>query len=242
MRRSAPDPTYTGAPASSGAGIASADAASIVLPYQVVRARLVQTAEHLGCLPLESLLLAQGAWHLCNRGLDGVGYLLRYLAALAADPAQPRNVMRPMALGLFRELTGPAPDAHRLIAPCAPLLLLPPLGFELERTEGPGAAVALHCRGQGLIYSKPHGLRYETDDPETMLRIDAQVRPLCTVARVDLVDSAQCIAHRRHSLGFARRRHLPLPRAVYREDGPLALDTAAPLPSPSASAPAQSAR
>lgn len=196
------------------------DFTSLVLPYQVVRARLVQTAEHVGCASNEAMALAQGAWHLCNRGLAGVSYLLRYLKCLSESPGLPRNAIVPTAVSLLKDLERRPTRCRSFIAPPAPLLLLPPLGFELERSFGAEAAILFSYNGHDLVYSKPNGLRIETPQRPPQPEVNAADLPTCTITRVGFADGAD----RGVTFGFQRLQTLSLPRHVYRDKGPLALD------------------
>lgn len=90
------------------------------LPHDQARRILAKTAESVGCPWIEAIVLAQSAWHLTNRGLDGIAYLLRYLLLLDGDKSLPRSAITDALPKLLMTLNQPS---HRTLSFTGPSAL-----------------------------------------------------------------------------------------------------------------------
>lgn len=189
----------------------------ISLPFEVARACLGRTASVLGCPGVECDTIAQSAWHLTNRGLDGVDYTLRYLAALKRDETLSRLAIAPLTMDMAQKIN--AGDRHlaSFIGVPAPLLLLPAASFHLhDHADKDG--ILFTFNDQTVVYSKTHGLRIESVDPSGLMMIDPRDAPTCTASRVDFSQGAgQGV-----EFAFEKQENLSVPRSVFTEvDQPL---------------------
>lgn len=82
----------------------------VTLPYKVARGLLRETARDVECLEFECDAIAQAAWHLTNRGLDGVDYASRYLAVLKRNPSLSRLADVSLAVDMENKIN--AGDRH----------------------------------------------------------------------------------------------------------------------------------
>lgn len=191
----------------------------VTLPYKVARGLLRETARDVGCLDFECMAIAQAAWHLTNRGLDGVDYALRYFAVLKRDESLSRLAVASLAVDMETKIN--ADDRHlaSFLGVPAPLLLLPITSFKLnDHADTDGILFTFH--DQTVVYSKTHGLRIESHDPSGLMSIDPFDVPTCTASRVDFKEGAG------QGIEFAFEKHeeLAIPRAVYQGGvGPLNL-------------------
>lgn len=190
----------------------------IELPYQEVRAILAATAERLGCPSFEAMTIGQIAWHLTNRGLDGVGYVIRYLQLLQCDPNMSRMAISMLSVDMAEKLNSGERRVSAFTGVPAPLMLLPAASFRLdEAAESDGILFTFY--DQTVVYSVSQGLRIESADPQGLFHMDPLDLPTCTASRVDFAEGAG------HGIEFARSKldHLALPEEHYTGAGHLSL-------------------
>lgn len=184
----------------------------IDLPYRTVRERFHQTCLSVGCPEVDAMTIGQSVWHLCNRGLDGVDYALRYLATYRPVPEMTGSVAF-LAVEMSEKLNSGARRTSAFLGISAPLLLLPAASFRLdENAETDG--ILFTFDDQTVVYSTTHGLRILSINPQGLMQVDPSHIPTCTASRVDFADgSDQDIIFHRQKL-----ETLAVPRAVLRDD------------------------
>ena len=186
----------------------------IVLPYKVARELIWKTAARLKCPQPECDTIAQSAWHLTNRGLDGIDYTLRYLAALKFNASLPRLALCTLAIDMAQKINSGDRQLVSFLGIPAPLLLLPAASFTLNDTAGTDGILFTY-NDQTVVYSKSHGLRIESVDPGGLMSIDPLDAPTCKASRVDFTKSTgQGI-----EFAFEKKEELAIPRSVYVDAG-----------------------
>lgn len=182
----------------------------LALPYKIVRDLLRRTASSLGCPDVECFAIAQAAWHLTNRGLDGVDYTLRYFAALKRAESLSRLAVVPLALEMENKINSGDRHLASFLGVPAPLLLLPITSFNLNDhadTDG----ILFTFNDQTVVYSKSHGLRIESLDTSGLMAIDPLDAPTCTASRVDFLQGVgQGI-----EFEFKKLEELAVPQSVF---------------------------
>lgn len=108
----------------------------IILPYKVAWEVIWKTAATLKCPSPECDVIAQSAWHLPNRGLDGIDYTLRYLAALKFNSSLPRLSLCTLAIDIAQKINSSDRQLASFLGIPAPLLLLPAASFTTAETDG----------------------------------------------------------------------------------------------------------
>jgi len=187
------------------------------LPHDQARRILAKTAESVGCPWIEAIVLAQSAWHLTNRGLDGIAYLLRYLLLLDGDKSLPRSAITDALPKLLMPLNQPSHRTLSFTGPSAPLLLLPAVGFDMDAKIGKLDSELYTFWDQTMVYSLSEGLRIESPDPFGVYHIDFFDHPVRTATRIPFSDTSGI------AFPFVRNTVLPLPDASLQGDRPLDL-------------------
>ena len=194
----------------------------IDLPYRVVREALWKTAAALECPSPECDVIAQSAWHLTNRGLDGIDYTVRYLAALQRDASLPRLAIAVLAIDMAEKINAGERQLVSFFGAPAPLLLLPAASFALNdaaETDG----ILFTFNDQTVVYSKSYGMRIQSVDPRGLMMIDPLDAPTCTASRVDFTKTlGQGI-----DFEFKKNETLAVPRALFCARGTAARSVAA---------------
>ncbi|MEO9825224.1 MAG: hypothetical protein ABJF50_12480 [Paracoccaceae bacterium] len=170
----------------------------------------MKTAKELGCPDPECDVCGQSAWHLTNRGLDGVDYTLRYLAALKRDDTLSRFALAPLAVDISDKINSGDRHLTSFLGVGAPLLLLPAASFFLNE-QAVSDGILFSFNDQTVVYSKTYGLRIESVDPRGLMMIDPLDAPTCTASRVDFLKGAgQGI-----EFNFEKNEILAVPRSVF---------------------------
>ena len=150
------------------------------VPVATAKEVLQRTAMAVGFKSEPAAMMAQSAWMLTNRGIDGVGYLLRYLSMVHPATANaetlfnlPQIMHRPQTPFIF--VTGLIHDFDAKGTPTngkgkqgpaigAPLLVLPALNRFLESKSSAAPAVELVINGGKIAYDDS-GIRCQIKDP-----------------------------------------------------------------------------
>ena len=186
----------------------------VEFPYEQVRNAFMLTAVDIGCPRIEAEVMAQSAWHLTNRGLDGVDYTLRFLEILQRHSELPRLAITPLAVDMAETLNRGERRHSSFRGIPAPLLLLPAASFNLnDAADSDG--VLFSFNDQTVVYSKTVGLRIESADPTGLMAIDPLDVPTCTASRVD----QSKITEPGLFFEFQKRTTLAVPRAVWSGPG-----------------------
>ncbi|CUH75754.1 hypothetical protein [Tropicibacter naphthalenivorans] len=181
------------------------------LPYAQVRTAIAELATQLNCPEPDPEMLGQCAWHLHNRGLDGVGLVLRYLQSCASMPDVEPPSLTMTAMDLAELLVIKDGRSHSFVAPTVPVLLLPMVGFVVAKDFGEKDALLFTCGASEVTYSKALGLRMESPSLDDLLTVDPFETPTCTVTRVDFQEGADG-GH--GFVPFHRHTELPWPTAL----------------------------
>lgn len=150
------------------------------VPVATAKDVLQRTAMAVGFQSEPAAMMAQSAWMLTNRGIDGVGYLLRYLSMVHPSTANaetlfnlPQIMHRPQtpfifATALMHELDakGPPANGKGKQGPTigAPLLALPVLNRFLASKSSAAPAVEIVINKGKIAYDES-GIRCQIKDP-----------------------------------------------------------------------------